>query len=72
MRDEIVAYLENRVQELMKEANEAENKEDVISAKCAIEKAIEVNMVEIEVNNIEILETKKKIEKIIAEREKSA
>ena len=72
MRDEIVAYLENRLQELMKEANEAESRGDDISAKCAIEKAIELNTLEIEVNNIEIRNIQNKINEIIAEREKSA
>ena len=72
MRDEIVAYLENRIQELMSEATEAESKGDVISARCAIEKMIELNTLEIEVNNIEIRNIKNKINEIIEKREKSA
>ena len=64
MRDEIVAYLENRIQELMKEAAEAENKGDIISAKCAIRIAIELNTLEIEVNNIEIRNIRNKIDEL--------
>lgn len=72
MRDEIVAYLEKRIQELMNEATEAENKGDIISAKCAISKAIELNTLEIEVNNIEIRNIQKKLNEMIEKREKSA
>lgn len=65
MRDEIVAYLENRIQELMNEAAEAENKGDIISAKCAIKMAFELNKLEIEVNKIEIRNIQNKINEMI-------
>lgn len=72
MYNEMVAYIESRMEELTKEAEEAKKNGDVIAARVAIEKMIELNCAEIYLNNLEIEKTKKKIEEIIAEREKSA
>ncbi len=72
MYNEMVGYIESRMEELVKEADEAEKNGNLITAKVAIEKMIELNRCEIYLNNLEIEETKKKIEELIAKREKSA
>lgn len=66
MRDEIVAYIETRIQELLAIADKAKMNGDINAAKSAIQSAIELNTVEIEVNNIEL----RKIENMIEEIEK--
>lgn len=72
MYDEMVAYIEYRLEELGKEADEAEKNGDVISAKIAIEKMIELRSTEIFMNNLEIENTRKRIDEMIKKREKSA
>lgn len=72
MRDEIVAYIEKRIEELKAEAIEAEKNGRATDARCAITGAIELNQLEIVINNITIRNIQNKINEIIEKREKSA
>ena len=72
MHNKMIAYIESRVEELGKEADEAKKNGNDIAARVAIEKMIELTRCEIYLNDLEIEETKKKINEIIAKREKSA
>lgn len=72
MYKEMVAYIESRMEELTKEAEEAKKNGNIIDVRVAIVTMIELNRAEIYLNNLEIEKTKKKIEEIITEREKSA
>ena len=72
MHNKMIAYIESRVEELGKEADEAKKNGNDIAARVAIEKMIELTRCEIYLNDLEIEETKKKINEIIAKREKPA
>lgn len=72
MRDEIIAYIEKRIDELKAEVIEAENNGRATDARCAITGAIELNKLEIVIIDITIRNNQNKIEEIIADREKSA
>ena len=66
MHNKMIAYIESRVEELGKEADEAKKNGNDIAARVAIEKMIELTRCEIYLNDLEIEETKKKINEIIA------
>lgn len=72
MRDEIVNYINNRVNELRDMAEKAEMNGDIILAKSAIAGAIELTEVEIMVNNIALREIRNKIKEMINAREELA
>lgn len=72
MYNEMVDYIESRMEKIRKEAEDAEKNGDVIAARVAIVTMIELNRAEIYLNNLEIEETKKKIDEMIEKREKSA
>lgn len=72
MRDEIVAYIEKRIDELKAEAIEAEKNGRTTDARCAITGAIELNQLEIVINDITIRNIQNKIDEMIEKREKSA
>lgn len=69
MYNEMVDYIESRMEEIRKEADDAKKNGDKVSVKIAIAKMIELILCEIRLNNLEIEETKRKINEIIAERE---
>lgn len=72
MRDEIVAYIEKRIDELKAEAIEAKKNGRFTDARCATTGAIELNQLEIVIIDIAIRNNQNKINEMIEKREKSA